>query len=197
MTRDWKIVEVGCGNGFLLKALHEDGYQNIKGYELSTDALRHAHPTIREFIRQKPFSPNREHSVDLIASFHLLDHLNDPLQFLKACRQGLAPGGYVLVACHNAHALSARILGERSPIWDVSHSVLFTSGTLATILKKAGFESPTVAPYVNRYSVNYWLSQLPIGTSILPFFPRWLGKLPLSLPAGNICAVARKSKSES
>jgi len=45
----------------------------------------------------------------------------NPAALLDACFAALRPGGLVLSSNHNITAVSARLLGERSPIVDIEH----------------------------------------------------------------------------
>lgn len=40
--KEAKILDAGCGTGGMLTYLHNDGFTNITGFDLSSDAIAHA-----------------------------------------------------------------------------------------------------------------------------------------------------------
>ncbi len=45
LEHDSKIVEYGCGYGRLLKFLHEEGYQNLIGFDFAENMIKRGHQT--------------------------------------------------------------------------------------------------------------------------------------------------------
>ncbi len=193
-----RLLEVGCGNGFFLKAALRMGVAEVYGVEASREAAGLADPDVKDKIFASPFTGEmfQHDTFDMVCLFQVLDHLPAPAETLRGCFAVLRPGGVVLLFHHNLNAVSARVLGERSPIVDVEHTFLFTPKTTRNMLETVGFRTVSVRTAVNRHSVGYLVSLLPSGTvasvvSRLVSAMR-LGGVSLWLPIGNIVATGVK-----
>lgn len=190
-------VEIGCGHGAVLGALRDIGFEQVTGVEPSEDAVRRADDDIRPLIRTEMFKAARfpVSSVDLVCAFQVLDHFADPVNILGDVLSILKPGGLCYVIIHNERALQVKLLGERSPIIDVSHVYYFNPETLRRTFERTGFEVLDLMNIWNAYSLRTWLRMLPVpGKDLLlrSLERSSLGALTLSIPAGNIGLIARK-----
>jgi hypothetical protein len=130
--------------------------------------------------------------------FQVFDHFPDPRGVLRSCREVLRPEGLVLAINHNVEAMPARLLGERSPIFDIEHTFLWSADTMSRIFRAAGFEVLKAGSVLNRFSLAYLahLSPLPAAvkrTALACLEATGLARLPLLLPLGNLFLVARKT----
>lgn len=78
---------------------------------------------------------------DLVISMHLLEHLNDPVQYLEKVRPLLTGDGELLFEVPNLNAF----LGEISPeyndfIYLYEHVSYFTEDTLKLLFDRAGYK---------------------------------------------------------
>ncbi len=193
------LLEVGCGNGFLLQHALRQGWQEVRGVEPSADAVAKAPPELDgaivcDVMRSGLFA--RE-SFDAVCLFQVLDHISNPVDLLEECRAVLQPGGQILALNHNVCAWSARMLGERSPIVDIEHTYLYSPATMRGIFAKAGFTDPRVRSVRNTYSLAYLaqLAPLPTGvkSKLLPALRACpAGRIRVTVPLGNLCLIARK-----
>ncbi len=198
-ARKGALLEIGCGNGFFLEEALNQGYKLVHGVEPSREAAEHASPAVRSQIVcgiMKPglFSPNH---FDVICLFQVFDHLSDPGGMLEECLRLLKPGGLILAINHNVEALSARLLGERSPIVDIEHTYLYSPDTMSRIFRDHGFEVRLVGPVFNRYSLYYLSRLLPLPSALkraaLALLERTnIGQLRISVPLGNLRLVGQK-----
>ncbi|MCM2322893.1 MAG: class I SAM-dependent methyltransferase [Oligoflexia bacterium] len=199
------FLEIGGGTGFMLRYGAQHGFAEQLEIEPSADAelkFRPAGPAAR-FVRgmfdQTLFEqgPLRRSSVSLACFFQMLDHVPSPVELLRTVHEALEPGGIAVCVTHDTSAFSARVLGERSPIYDIEHTYLFNPANLSRLFAHAGFTEIESFAVANRYSLRYWahLAPLPLGLkrSILPALERTgLARLPLRLNAGNFAIIARK-----
>jgi len=193
------LLEIGCGNGFLLEEALRQGYARVQGVEPSADAVARANPLVHphivcDIMRGGLFEPQQ---FDVICLFQVFDHISDPVALLQECFTVLKPGGLLLCLNHNVEAISARLLKERSPIIDLEHTYLYSPTTMARIVAAHGFEVQRVAPVWNSYTLYYLTRLVPLPnrlkSRVLTILNRTrLGRVRLSVPLGNMYLVARK-----
>jgi SAM-dependent methyltransferase len=192
-----RVLEVGCGNGFVLSELYKRGYKNVFGIDPSIDAKDAASTIIKKRI-QLGILHNRSYkkeSFNLICLFQTLDHIPNPAAFIKLCKSYLAPGGYLIAFNHDVESFSARLLGERSPIIDIEHIYLFSKKTVQVLFENSGFLVSKVYSPWNTLSLSHLIHLLPLPKAfkrIGQSFKR-LTSLSISIPLGNLCIIAQKS----
>ena len=189
------LLEVGCGSGHFLALAQERGL-TVTGFEPSQECWAQSPEKVRPRIIPEIFSPERlaGRRFDLAASFHVFDHLFDPRQVLAQMAQHLNPGGRVLLVCHDVEAWSAKLLGDRSPIFDVEHIYLFSRATLAHLVEAEGFRVLELDSLRNRYPLGYWLRMAPGGATLSKGLPRACLRIPLSIKAGNLYVWAQLTR---
>ncbi len=192
-------LDIGTGDGSFLEELISLGFQNVIGVEPSHAPYAAAQPEIRNRIRLGLFRAEdyAPAGFSLVTCFQTMEHLWDPLGIARTVLPLLKTGGGFLIVVHNRYALSAKVLGFKSPIFDVEHLQLFSSRTACSLLERAGYQNVHVASLWNRYSLCYWMRLFPLPDRIknallsLAFISR-VGKLPISLPAGNLVCLGFK-----
>src|SRR5262249_28249691 len=120
-------LDIGAGDGAFLERLLELGFSGVVGLEPSPAARAVASPRVRDSIRELPFEAGMfdEGSFSLVTCLQTIEHLPEPLAVCEEAGRLLKPGGALLVVCHDRRAWSARLLGGRSPIYDIEHLQLF------------------------------------------------------------------------
>ena len=196
-SRMQSVLEVGAGNGFFLEVARAEG---VKGVEPSTAAIAAARDDIRphlvaDILREGIFPPA---SFDLACAFQVLDHVPDPLDFLRQCHALLRDGGLVLFVVHDVESWSAKLMRERSPIIDIEHTYLYSRKTIGALLERAGFRVEEVGAAVNTLTLTHLLHLMPIPRALKSIAGSILkvtrlGRLPLLLPLGNLYAIGRKA----
>jgi SAM-dependent methyltransferase len=192
-------LDIGTGDGAFLEQLINLGFQNPGGVEPSQAPYAAARPEIRERIRLGLFRPEDYPlaAFSLVTCFQTMEHLWDPLEIARAVLPLLKSGGCFAIVVHNRFALSAKVLGFKSPIFDVEHLQLFSPQTACGLLERAGYKRVQVAPIWNRYPLSYWIRLLPLPEGIKNFFLNLarisgIGKMVVSMPAGNLVCVGFK-----
>lgn len=193
------LLEIGCGNGFLLEEAVAQGFRCVRGVEPSEHAVARAREDIRPFIIRDVIRPGvfgREEFA-VICLFQVLDHISNPAELLDECFKLLKPGGLILCLNHNVEALSARLLRNRSPIVDIEHTYLYSPSTIARLFSAHGFNVRRVGAVRNIYSLRYIVHLTPtplrLKRVILAALERTaLGRFRLALPLGNLHIVAQR-----
>jgi SAM-dependent methyltransferase len=138
-----KMLEIGTGAGFFLKAAQRAGWQ-VQGIELSDEAAGFARQRLGLEVAQIPAEAlgAGTEPLDVVVMFEVIEHLFDPRLVLEQALRRLRPGGALVLSTPNFDALSRLALG---PSWAVlspgEHLYYFTRDSLRAILKVAGFSA--------------------------------------------------------
>jgi SAM-dependent methyltransferase len=196
-----RLMEIGCGSGFFLREALQLGFKEVWGVEPSTEAVSKASDDVRANIHQGLYGSDTfpANHFDVICAFQVLDHAPDAAALLQACVKDLKPGGVALFINHDCGGLSNRLLGELSPIIDVEHTALFDKRTMRRIFEKCGFVVREVFSVRNTYPLSYWTKLAPLPRvvkspllALLASVP--VGKIPITLSAGNLGIIATKAQ---
>jgi SAM-dependent methyltransferase len=135
------VLEVGCGPGLMLAALHRRGWQvlGIERNEGVAEAARHALGV--EIVATPIEALPTDAQFDLIIMFQVLEHIGEPVALLRECARRLAPGGHLVTNVPNFSSWQSRFAGSKWLHLDVPrHLVHFTPQTLEATLGRAGLK---------------------------------------------------------
>jgi SAM-dependent methyltransferase len=136
-----RCLEIGPGRGVDLLQLQRLGWQAF-GLEMDPEAAANARTVSGCEIRvgtllTTDYAPGSFH---LVYMSHVLEHLPQLERSLRRSFELLAPGGRLFAAYPNPRALSARVHGRVSCVWDPPrHLTLPTARGLRLLLEKVGF----------------------------------------------------------
>ncbi|MEO5716868.1 MAG: class I SAM-dependent methyltransferase [Luteolibacter sp.] len=136
-----RILDIGCGYGFALRALRNLGYQNIEGLEISSaQADRATRAGFLVGLTEDTIRWLNAHSneFDHVILFDVLEHVpvGSQIDLIAAIHTSLRRGGAVQLTVPNANAiLAARWLHN-----DYTHHSSFTEHSLYFVLKNGGFD---------------------------------------------------------
>lgn len=149
LGRKGRLLDVGCGEGALIRVALERGWQ-AEGTEIASAAI--------EFMRRTLPAPVHEGELDrlvlpegafdAVVLNHVLEHVRDPGATLRTVARLLAPGGLVRIEVPNVGSLSSELknlqsrLGMKRTPWKHystgHHFWFFTPPTLRHTLETAG-----------------------------------------------------------
>jgi SAM-dependent methyltransferase len=152
-VRSCDVVDLGCGNGFFLKMMCSMGgnrgvgfdpsYSEVEAHSFGDEAL--GATFIRDYFSEKYL----DHRSDLVCCRQVLDHLGDPMGFLRLARRIMRPDSVAYFEVVNAE----KRLGQFAP-WSIGyeHASWFLPDSLALFFQLTGFEVLDVSSW---HSGNY------------------------------------------
>lgn len=142
-----RILEIGSAAGDFLSILEKRGHK-VTGVELSTHAAleaqrKYSFSTFNGNIFEAAFPDN---TFDAVVMYHVLEHVQDPLEVLKEIRRILADGGVVIIEVPHPNGIDALLSRKlRKSIFDYPHHRFgFPKRTLKSMLLAAGFKVRTI-----------------------------------------------------
>lgn len=156
-TGEYKILDVGCGNGNLSIPLAVMGY-NVTGIDLSDAAVKSSKAAADEVGVPATFLVGGLDAVsngifDAIICSEVLEHQSGPEDFLKKLFDLLAPGGRLLLSVPNGQSLEERL-----------RRTLNHAGWVKKVVKKilgnATVQSSAQDPHVQFYAYSKLTDQL-------------------------------------
>ena len=133
-------------------------------------------------------------SIALAVAIHVLDHLMDPAQVLRAIYHDLVPGGMTFAVTHNEASWLARALGRRWPPYTLQHPQLFSPRSITRLFQAAGFDVVGVATTRNHFPLSHLVRAVFTLAGIERMAPRVQSSFGIRLKLGNIATLARRPR---
>lgn len=107
-------VEVGCGSGDFLDLVASEG-KAIIGIELNQRAVDQARKKGRnvERLDLSVLEKRTPAFFDAVFSFQVLEHIADPLTFIRSCVNLLSPGGALILTVPDGHGFCGTVPPNR------------------------------------------------------------------------------------
>jgi 2-polyprenyl-3-methyl-5-hydroxy-6-metoxy-1,4-benzoquinol methylase len=163
-----RLLDVGCANGEFLLQMQALGW-DVEGLDVDEASLEQARAAgLRVHAGTLASASLPAQGFDAITMSHVLEHVPDPHETLRAAHGLLRPGGVLWIATPNAWSLTRRRYGRDWLSWDPPrHLAVYTTETVRSMLREAGFatvEQPT--PERNAASVFSASGALAAGVPV-------------------------------
>lgn len=147
-----RVLDVGCGNGYLANCFQSAGASKVVGIDLSESGIRQArkaYPGIRfeicsatdDLLQKLGESP-----FDIVVSTEVIEHLYSPREFIRSCYNALtANGKFICSTPYHGYlkyvvlSLLGKMDSHLTALWDGGHIKFFSRRTLTTIFTEQGF----------------------------------------------------------
>jgi 2-polyprenyl-3-methyl-5-hydroxy-6-metoxy-1,4-benzoquinol methylase len=198
-----RLLEVGCAAGIYLDGMRQLGWQ-VEGIEIAEDAAQIAQQELgldvhvgdaNVLLAALPAA-----HYDVVAMWHVLEHLHDPAGALADVARVLRPGGLLMLELPNLDSPFAALFGESwFPLEIPRHLYHFSAPTLRAMLARAGLQlrgphsvrgvlSPETLVWSARRAWESWRRRPPEESlSLNPML------LALALPPSWLAAQLRAS----
>lgn len=135
------VLEIGCGDGEFLRHCLQHGATRALGFDPSSSPRTDEDERLelrRELFGADSVALVRELGPRLVVSRQVLEHVVDPVAFLRTLREALEGTEAVLVV----EVPSAEFMFEQGTPWEVvyEHRSYFTAESLSHCLAAAGFQ---------------------------------------------------------
>ncbi len=142
------LFDMGFGWGTFLEEA-EEKFRKVSGCELSTDQFLYLGKRINADIHNLDFSEIPEtRKFDCITAWDFIEHISNPVSFIKKCGRLLKEGGAVFLSTPNYDSIYRRIFGRKWYYYVPSeHLLYFSPATIQKILVENGFRVNEIYTY--------------------------------------------------
>jgi len=168
VPKNFRAHDIGCGSGRLVWAFQQLGHE-ASGNEASRDAVDAGNEYCGGTLSAAPLEETLAAlpaKVDFFTSFHVLEHLPDPLAALRAAARFLSPSGALCLEVPNGQCFQTLL---RGPTVDPSfgfpaHLHYFSPKSILEMVEAAGLKVASLTthriPHIeNGYAIAEWLGK--------------------------------------
>ncbi|MGL1930801.1 MAG: class I SAM-dependent methyltransferase [Desulfotalea sp.] len=150
-----KMLDVGCGEGWLLSEFHKSGIQ-VVGLDFSIHGIEKFNPDLVPSFEQgniyKLLSEkvNSKETFDIITLANVVEHVTDPVQLLLEIKKILSDSGILVITVPNDFSHLHKILLDKEFIskeWWLAypdHLSYFNKENMGSLLNDLGFEIKSI-----------------------------------------------------
>jgi len=192
-------LDVGCSTGAFVAAAVAAGLA-AEGVELASAAVVEArargltvhHAPIEDF------APGRRWA--LVTAFDVVEHLRDPVGFVRRAAGWLEPDGLLALTLPDAASPTARLMGRHWFYYaPPDHVHYFTPPTARRLLETAGLRATALRRVTKPLTLDYAFAQLAqfnphlggVARAVGRVLPQALRAREWPLPLGEMLALAR------
>lgn len=152
-----RLLDYGAGAGGFARFMAGRGFEavGLEPYSLGTTLEE---PNLR--LVRAPLAQVKESlgKFDVITMWHVLEHLETPVQLLADLRSMLAPGGVLVVSVPNFASWQSEVFkGGWFHLDPPRHLLQFEPSTLEDCLRRAGFSVSKQVPFLPEYGTSGWI----------------------------------------
>lgn len=139
------LLDMGCSKGLFLECAKKRGW-NVYGTELAEECIEYGDKNDIKIFKSDALPKEFfELKFDVITSFEVIEHINNPNPEIDLLKKVLRKGGAYYVTTPNFNALSRYVLKEK---WNIieypEHLSYYTPSTLTKLMNKHGFKAKLV-----------------------------------------------------
>jgi 2-polyprenyl-3-methyl-5-hydroxy-6-metoxy-1,4-benzoquinol methylase len=159
-----RLLEIGCARGDFLRTAHEcfDVCGVEPNPELAESASKVA-PVYCDVIERTPWT-----GFDVVASFHVIEHVDSPRSFINAAVQRLKQGGMLVIETPNIASLPFKLFKSRWRQFIPEHYFFFSPKTVSQLLSDHGLRIESITTIGKYASLDLIVNRLSRYAPWLP-----------------------------
>jgi spore maturation protein CgeB len=158
-----RILDVGCSNGRFVELAVKMG-MDAWGVELSENAIKAAAPEARARIHHgdaNRIQGMRIGKFDIVTAFDLIEHLFDPIDFLRNLHEILTDNGVLVMTTPDAGSLLGPIMKSQWPMLQpFQHTILLSRKAARILLQETEFSTISIGATSKVFTADYLFGQL-------------------------------------
>jgi SAM-dependent methyltransferase len=183
-----RVLEVGCGTGYVLQCLAAENRYDLTGLESHIAGLHHARnrlPAV-ELVQADARDLPYESAFDAVGAFDVIEHIAEDDAVLASVRRALKPGGIFIVT-----------VPQHMWLWSPTdtqamHKRRYTRRQLSAKLLAAGFDTLRCSSFVTMLLPVMYASRLMKRRRPKPVSKTDWYELEISRTANTICSAAMR-----
>lgn len=137
-----KIIDIGCGIGFIIKELYKitDNSTKIIGLDITKDSIIYIKKELgldNLLLSNNDYIPLKDNSIDIVIYSEVIEHLNDPKKSLSEIYRVLKKSGKLILSTPNG--LYVRLFHHRKFVC-LDHINEFTFFEIKKMLEDKNFK---------------------------------------------------------
>lgn len=134
-----KLLDVGCGKGIFLHLMRQEGF-DVEGLDPGSAETDFIERELDIRVHNGIFNDHTipDESYDVVSAMGVVEHVNDPKEFLDVLWKLLKPGGYLLLTTPSVWHMDLRH-GPES-YFKFVHTYYYSVKTLASLMRQEGFD---------------------------------------------------------
>jgi SAM-dependent methyltransferase len=205
LKRDDRLLDVGCGTGLFLSVVRDHRNVQTTGVELDDGVAVRCRTQQGLDVRGGTLLEQefQNGAFDVVTMFQYFEHESQPLLVLRETRRILQPDGLLVIEVPNAGGVLARLFkGNWMGMEFPRHLVNYTPETLATMVRRGGFEVIEISfqpvaflllSLLIRLGVPNMLRFLPLRPTRIMLHAVWLPLVPLEIAVGWLLGRLHRS----
>lgn len=147
--RTEEVFDLGCGNGAMMQRLDAEGYVT-RGVDPSREGVERARQVLGDRVETGSAYDDlaaRYGRFRSVYSFEVVEHVYAPRAYAATVADLLHPGGHAVISTpyhgylkNLAMAVTNRMDGHFTALWDHGHIKFWSIATLTTLMAEAGLE---------------------------------------------------------
>lgn len=149
-------MDSGCGDGYASRAFVTHGAALVFAYDVMLDINdKYLHPRIKLYDSLKVM-----HEIcDIVWTHHVIEHVDNPIEYLRQLRNRLNTDGELWLACPNT---------ANNSVFAKGHIHNFTVANIVLCLQKAGYCVEDMSWLINDGQLRIRVPKVGVSPHLLP-----------------------------
>jgi 2-polyprenyl-3-methyl-5-hydroxy-6-metoxy-1,4-benzoquinol methylase len=189
-----KLLEIGCGFGFLL-----DEAKDFFGYRIGTDFSNEAVNHAKKYADNvycgglEAVPDDSVNKFDCVITFSVLEHVYNPNTFITEIENYMTPKGRLVVSTPFIGGMWYKVLGKKWPFFiPPEHVCLYNHASISRLLEQNGFKDIQIFISSHAWPISVFLSKVGMHKLSSMTTKLGIGNSPLFVPSTIINVIGSK-----